>query len=477
MKNIVLKDPAQDIYEKLAPHPISSIELSSLISEVVKNRGIDSGLMSYGAVIDSAKNFSANAYIDKNAAEPIPVAPTIDIIVNSTSQFTFESDCPSELLVNIAEYIYFSSRVPSKFFSIAAALNVLSHVSRNKFYVDKTTGLNLFMVFVADTGGGKESPRTGIKNIFKAIDYMDCIDGKMTSSAALINTLAEREDHNSNLLMDEFGKTLQIGTKGGGLISGFLDDILEVYSSSRGPFLGKRYADQKKCIPSFDNPFLNILGTAETNGFFKGVTEDSITSGLLNRFLYIETDSKGVKNRNQVHEVPPDIITALNELRSIDHDNPMTYEPDAYELLIHYDNNVSRHPDYIHLWARYDENVAKIAGLISLPSTIISKESVTWAAEFVKASIDSMCSAFDNNLAFSKFEIDINKVLKIIKNAKSYNEAKFKDQTDLGLMPFSKIASVMKKPSNDLEKVTKFLCDTGKIEESKHKGIRVLKAL
>ena len=426
---------------------------------------------------NKAKYINEETDSDEEFAEPEPVVLTVEPKVKSTSQFMFKSDCPSELLVNIAKYIYYNCRIPHESFSIAAALNILSHVSRNKFYVeDSNTGLNLYMILVGPSGSGKDGPRKSINNLLKAIDYMESIDENMTSGSAVLHTLNNRVDHNSNMVLDEFGFILQDGKSG--RTREFLKDTMTLYTYARSTWTGKRYANKNNHIPAINKPYINIFATTTPVELINGVKGgNAIDNGLLNRFLLIEQTTKGATNRNQVHDVPPDLITTLDELKSVDQDTPMTYEPGAKELLINLADNISTHPDYEPLSARYEEIVIKVAALLSLPKTTISRESVTWAAEYVKTSTDSMCAFFEQKLPKSNFHDQIKAAFENIRDAKKFTEKKYLRFTSKGLMPRTKLMSQLNLRKKEMSQIIDFLIEDKQIIQSIEEKTIVLKAL
>ena len=394
------------------------------------------------------------------------------------ARVAFTLDYPPGLVGEVAKYIFSASRMPLKTFSIGAALIAITHISKNKFYVGSSrTGLNLYVVLIGDTGAGKESPRVGLKDLLKNSMCIESIDESMASGAALLKALSQRKNNNSTLLSDEFGMLLQQGTslKGSQHHKDFFKEILTMYSCSRSFWGGKTYADGKNSIPPIPHPFLNIMGTTTPSEFLKGVTRDTIINGTLNRFLFIEADSVARVNRNQRWSVPSDLAEALQNLGSHQGDDiAMTYEAGAEDLLFYQVTILKKNPEYKDLWTRYEENVIKVAGLVSLPSTIITKESVIWSLAFVQWTIDSMSANFETGFSESYFDSQAKKVLTFVKAAKTYSEKKYDAYLSKGYMPKTKLLSLMKIKTRELDEVLLYLFDTNQLKQEIKDNILLL---
>jgi hypothetical protein len=248
-----------------------------------------------------------------------------------------------------------------------------------------------------------------------------------------------------------------------------------MYSCSRSFWGGKTYADGKNSIPAINHPFLNIMGTTTPSEFLKGVTSDTIVNGTLNRFLFVEADSAAKVNRNQRWSVPSDLVEALQILGSHQGDDvAMSYEAGAEDLLIHRVTILKKNPEYKDLWTRYEENVIKVAGLVSLPSTIITKESVIWSLAFVQWTIKSMIANFEAGFSESYFDAQGKKVLSFVKAAKTYSEKKYDAYLSKGYMPKTKLLSLMKIKTRDLDEVLLYLFDTNQLKQESKDNILLL---
>ena len=394
------------------------------------------------------------------------------------ARVAFTLDYPPGLVGEVAKYLFYASRMPIKTFSIGAALIAVAHISKNKFYVDcSRTGLNLYVVMIGGTGAGKECPRRGIKDLLKNSMCTESVDESMASGAAVLKALSQRTNCNSTLLSDEFGMLLQQGTSptGSQHHKDFFKEILTMYSCSRSFWGGKTYADGKNSIPAINHPFLNIMGTTTPSEFLKGVTSDTIVNGTLNRFLFVEADSAAKVNRNQRWSITSELVDALQILGSHQGDDvAMTYEVGAEDLLIHRVTILKKSPEYKDLWTRYEENVIKVAGLVSLPSTIITKESVIWSLAFVQWSIDSMVANFEAGFSESYFDAQGKKVLSFVKAAKTYSEKKYDAYLSKGYMPKTKLLSLMKIKSRELDEVLLYLFDTNQLKQEIKDNILLL---
>ena len=208
----------------------------------------------------------------------------------------FDHKFAGGLLQTTAEWIMSTSFVPSRELSLIAAIGIVAaFISRR--YVSDATGLapNLYLIGLASTGSGKDAPLRAVKSLFTRHGGMDhFLGGGDFSSDAAIEQLV-RAQPCVICPMDEIGAWLQEGSARNSSqhSKNRRKILLELYASSQvgGIYIGKNKAMQKReemssTLPVY-SPCFSILGMSTPDLFFRGLTEENMSDGLLNRLTVI----------------------------------------------------------------------------------------------------------------------------------------------------------------------------------------------
>jgi hypothetical protein len=195
---------------------------------------------------------------------------------------------PRGLVGDIARYIHDSSIRPVPEVALTAAIGLVAGICGRQWNTPgEPTGLNLYLILLAQTGTGKEGGRDGIDRILgevkKAVPMVEEFKGPtaFSSGPALIKALDSQSCFFST--WGEFGKTLQriSGDKAASHEQSLLRALLDVYSrSGKGKSIGvNAYADVERNTRDAKSPAVTIVGDSTPECFFGALTESSISDG------------------------------------------------------------------------------------------------------------------------------------------------------------------------------------------------------
>jgi phage/plasmid primase-like uncharacterized protein len=403
------------------------------------------------------------------------------------------------LVGRLAEYITQSAHRPQNAFSIAAALQIVSAASMNRYRVAPyNTGLNLYIAIVGDTGCGKDHPRTAIKHILSSLETPVRAVESIASSAALLRGLID----NRNTLVwlpDELGLYLKVAfsNKGPANDKELLKDVMTFYAIANGIHGGKTYSDRNNNIDPIVNPFLSVLGATTNEELTGSLSGAQIDNGFANRFLYVKTDQARPPKQIPRRDLPNEVLDHLNRLHrsaapsqgNLQGVYPIEMTTEAQKILDAFDHECDEKLNVGgmgKLWVRGFDNALRVAGVIALgdsqpfllPKVKIKPEHAELAVILVSWCIQSMEDQLIANMADSEFEALYKKVFGIIKKASLYDDKKFNKHLSEGWMPRSKLLKLIKIQTYELDRAIDYLDQSGQIQicEGDVPGIKDIKA-
>ncbi|MCC8995965.1 MAG: DUF3987 domain-containing protein [Nitrosomonas sp.] len=396
----------------------------------------------------------------------------------------FILDFPPGLAGEVAEYIFKSSRIPIKSFSIAGALTAISYLNQNYSYVlNSDTPLNLYQCLIGDTGKGKEDPRRAIKRLADATFIIrngshPKIHESMASGAALLRSLDDFP--NSLILNDEFGMYLQNTLSDRGSIhqKELIKDLMTLWGLGRSYFGGKSYADKKQNIDRIDKPYINLMGTTTSLELLDGITPKAIDNGFLNRILFIQSSEECYINRSPETLINQDLLQKILSIKGVGEKDvrikEIVYEDGAHDLLIQLVESLDEKGQFTNLWSRAEEQAIRVAGLLAIgDGGIIKRGHVFWAWNYTTGSIKAFARKLDKDFVENPFQKQVVKALDFIKNVKKYSsDQQFGRYCGRGLMPRGKLTKLLKMKSRDVEDVILYLIETRQINHCDEGGVK-----
>lgn len=348
---------------------------------------------------------SAEPLAKTEAAPPPPSIPTM---------------FPPGLVGEVAQYIYDSSYLQASSIALAGSLTMFAGMCGRAFNV-RGDGLNLYLILLADTGRGKEGAQDGVDRLMLKISEAGtpavmALKGPshFASGQALHKKLVKQPTFFS--FLGEFGHTLE--ALGGGRANSaeiqLRRMLLQVYgkSGANKNLSGMEYSDAEKNVESIRAPSLTFMGETTPDKFFEALDPDSISEGLIPRFIIIEHDEK-VPPRNRKYEMPPseDLVERLKALLlstfAMQQNNTIfKIEMDSaaekiFDELDEKKRGILNETAGIvekELWNRVPQNAQRLAALIAVGvnphAPIITAVEATWAREFINASVAHLLSHF-----------------------------------------------------------------------------------
>jgi hypothetical protein len=328
---------------------------------------------------------------------------------------------PSGLLGELAQFLYEAAPRPARDVALAGAIGLLAGITGRAYNVNGT-GLNQYILLLAQTGIGKDAIASGTGKLLSEVQK-SCPSvsdfrgpGELVSSAGLIKWLDRKPCCYS--ILGEFGKKLKemAAPNANSHLQGVSRILLQLYSKSgHGQTLDPMaYSEKEKNTPAIPSPALTIFGESVPENFYEALDESMIADGLLPRFLVWEyTGSRTYLNENANSVVPSlSIISKINDLaayclstmqRQVVHNIPFSTE--AWVKFQEFDKwttdeiNQSTIDVHRQLWNRAHLKALKLAALRAVGDHYlqpqVNLEHTMWATELVVAQTRRLIAKFE----------------------------------------------------------------------------------
>lgn len=336
----------------------------------------------------------------------------------------FQLTLPPGLLGEIALFIYNASPRPVPEIALAGAIGLMAGIAGRAYNVS-STGLNQYVLLLANTGSGKESISSGISRLLHIIkqqvptvtEFMG--PSEIASGQALFKFMAKKSN-SFVCVLGEFGLRLQqmSNQTGNSAEVGLRRKLLDLYNKSgfTDVLYPSVYSDSDKDLPSIHSPAFSICGESTPERFYGSLNEDMISEGLLPRFLLIEyTGPRVPYNKHHSETQPPfSLVERLTTLaanaQTVNHANPkrvinVKFSPDAEQLSDSYDRlvdnkiNTSDKDVIRQLWNRAHMKVLKLAATVAIGlnmyDPMIEPDHLNWAIEMVNNDIETLSTKFE----------------------------------------------------------------------------------
>lgn len=328
---------------------------------------------------------------------------------------------PPGLLGEIAHFVYNAAPRPVPEIAIAAAIGLMAGICGRAYNVSGT-GLNQYILMIANTGAGKEGMSSGIDKLVAAIQTSVPVapefigPSRIASGQALYKYLATKSQCFVSIV-GEFGKRLEVMShqNSNSAEKNLLIELLDLYSKSGHGQVSRPsiFADTDKNTQAIKSPALTILGESTPETFYGVISEELISDGLLPRFLLIEyTGPRPPLNDNPQHIPPFFLVDKLAELmaqcKTIMHNNNVAtvgMTDEANKMLRDFDKfadnkiNTTSRDTIRQLWNRAHIKLLKLSALVAIGvnyvNPIIEAEHVLWAKEIIESDIKKLSQKFE----------------------------------------------------------------------------------
>lgn len=342
----------------------------------------------------------------------------------------FSPDAAGGLLHDVSRWITETAIVPVPELSLTAAIALIGGMFGDKALGPTRSGLNMFMATVMGVASGKGHAPKSIVHLANSAGQPGAVtNGDPTSFAAIERML--RRNPSTVVVMDEFGLVLQdVNSKRANAASASIRKLLlAIYDQADAVFHGRQYAsaDSKPDDSPIMGPALTVLGMTTPSTLYAGLSEDSLTDGMLSRFVFIEgegPDEIRPPRLNREVKIPKqlqaDLKRAISEFPK--GNNPLGInkvivpfdggeEGSAYALwadIFRWQSDRYWNEREHHIIGRVAENTVRLAAIRAVsrdPSApAITDDDVAWGWAIVHRSVQIVSEGVDRHMSGSATE-------------------------------------------------------------------------
>ena len=353
-------------------------------------------------------------------------------------------------LAMMIEHILASAIRPQPWLAVGASLTALGTLMGRKVRTDSDLRSNLYVIGLAESGGGKDHARKAIKEMFSQAGFASHLGGeRIASGAGLISALTRQPA--SLFQIDEFGKFMANVVdkhRAPKHLSEIWDLFTELATSAATTFMGAEYADQKE-RPRQDiiQPCACVHGVTAPGPFWESLSTGSLQDGSLARFLVFRSEDD-IPDRNRtprsLREVPQPLLDALKAIANAGGSKrgnlaqtgsaaivpaPLLVKMDPSAMAVFDDLDLEMTArqraavgtEQGAVLARVWENTAKVALIKAVSADpyapVIREPDALWARALVGHCIGTLLLQSERHLADTRTEKHHKKVLEIIRAA------------------------------------------------------------
>jgi hypothetical protein len=334
---------------------------------------------------------------------------------------------PQGLLGEVAQYIYQAAPRPVPQIALAGAIGLMAGICGKAFNISNT-GLNQYVLLLAETGRGKEAMKSGIRAVISSMLMTNLTadkivgPGKINSGQALRPYLEQHPTKCFVSIQSEFDNTYSqmVSFNANSAMKELKSQYLDLYmASGSGASTDESiYSDTKKGTDKIKSPAFSLLAECTLTHMNKILTEDQISDGLLTRFLNIVYDGPRVARNEESGKAPSvDMIQKLCLLHALTSKNMaqniainIEIDPEAKKIF----DDLDKHCDakmnadgqhiFYALWNRIHLKALKLAGLLAacdygastyLPT--VTAEYAEWARDVVLHDVENIIARFERH--------------------------------------------------------------------------------
>ncbi len=352
------------------------------------------------------------------------------------------------LLGRLMAWIDATSIRPQPLLALAASLAAVGAVAGRRYRTSTNLRSNLYVVGIADSGGGKDHARSRIKAAFMAAGLGDYLGGEDIASGAAILTALHLFPCRL-FQIDEYGNWVEgiAGKNASQHKRQIAERLKTIFSSANATMIGTEYADQtKEGKPRQDiiQPHVCLYGTTTPGQFWSALAGASLNDGFLARFLICVSPDSYPDNQIPAQMPIPDAIIEGLQAIAKGADDPeagnlapvmqATVEPQPYlvpnttaadlaimQLMIDQTAALrrSQKSEERAILARWAESAIKLALIRAISRNpaqpVIEAQDVEWGRFFAKHCGDTLLREAERNIADNDYGRHWNKCLDIVR--------------------------------------------------------------
>jgi len=333
---------------------------------------------------------------------------------------------PPGLTGDIARFIYDAAPIQVPEIALIGAIGLMAGICGRAYNISRS-GLNLYLLALANTGMGKDAASNGIDKLMSEVklkvpNASEFIGPETVSPQAVVKHM-DKTSLSFVSIVGEFGLKLKTMSSYNASPNdvGLKRLMLILYSkSAQGlEYQPMIYSDSVKNTKTLIAPSYSIIGESTPERFYENLTEIMITEGLLPRFLIIEHKGKRpYLNENHIFSKPSiQLIEQVAALSSnalmLNHSKRITevsIEHSCVKTLkdfmifctdeINKADSTSNRNVIGELWNRAHLKLLRLSGLIAVgcnpyyPS--VSPQIVDWSMKIILQDVRNMISKFES---------------------------------------------------------------------------------
>ncbi|WP_395663466.1 PriCT-2 domain-containing protein [Aestuariivirga sp.] len=351
------------------------------------------------------------------------------------------------LLVN---HILVTAIRPQPWLAVGAALAALGSLMGRKVRTESNLRSNIYVLGIAESGGGKDHARKVIKEVFVQGGLAAHLGGERLASGAGLITALSRQPA-SLFQIDEFGKfvaNVVDKRRAPKHLTEIWDLFTELATSAGTTFFGAEYADQRE-RPRQDiiEPCACIHGVTAPGPFWEALNSGALQDGSLARFLIFRSE-EGIPDRNRqpgtATDLPVDLMDAILAVAGVGVKGagnlaatgaPSTrpeslvvpMDEEARAIFDELDDHMTMRQraaigtDQGAVLARVWENAAKVALIKAVSANpaapVIRRVDAVWARELVEHCAATLLVQAERHLANNDMERYHKQVLEFVREA------------------------------------------------------------
>ncbi len=328
---------------------------------------------------------------------------------------------PPGLMGDIADFMLKAAPRPVPEIAITGAIGLMAGVC-GKSYNISNSGLNHYVMVLAETGRGKDLIQRGMSLIFdhftKQFPVVGDFEGPgdFSSGPSLVRALSEHKTGCFVSNLGEFGfKLKQLSNDSFGPNVSFKKVLLDLYTKSAVTDTLKPtvYSDTTRNTAPIKSPAFSLVGDSQPSTYFEGITEQTVESGLIPRFITIPYYGKRPKLNPNHHQAKidsklnDDLNSLFGSVFTYMNNGAVNYvemDQEAEEMIADFDERCDKMINdntglIAKLWTRCHLKVLKLSALVAVGCNpvkpVINPECVDWAINLICLDVDSMTEQFD----------------------------------------------------------------------------------
>jgi hypothetical protein len=356
-----------------------------------------------------------------NAPRPLPKMPSAPKPSGDKKPWGKVEMFPPGLIGDLAQYCYETSysQVPDG--ALVAALGYICGLGARGYQINQL-GLNQYLVFLADSGVGKEGGKRGIRAVHKHVyanvpAAQHCLGSSdFSAGVSMVKELAE----NPCMLgvAGEIGMTLKIilDPRAQGVIKELKRALTDAWSESgpNGLLHSRKYSDRSKNGSDVKRPALSIIGESVPSHFFGALSAETANDGFITRWIIAFYEGmRPFPNRDAYYDPPEALVKRLQDLfiqsktaQDAGQMIAITMHDDAKKAFHDFEDDLVRkirelpneHPIKAIL-NRTNEKALKIAGTLAMadnPSKpVVTLAHAKWAMQWITHCDGHMIKRFE----------------------------------------------------------------------------------